>query len=93
MFLGSGKTLAGAGKNALSVHLSQEPESPQSPTCAILHRAQEVLRTNFGIDHATIQIEQCSGVDCPEAEKDCGSSLHTSHSFTRSRKTEGKTSV
>lgn len=34
--------------------------------CDILHKAQDVLRESFNIDHTTIQIEEC------EAAQQCG---------------------
>eukprot|EP00667_Euglena_gracilis_P006089 EG_transcript_6135 len=77
--IGSGKTTCGNGKVALAVHLTQDPGSKLN-ACDILHRAQEVLDESFGIQHTTIQIEECGTLDCPKLDAHCHQNLHTHHS-------------
>lgn len=77
--IGSGSTKTGCGKIALSVHLSQDPISKMN-TCDILHRAQDVLRDAFNIDHTTIQIEECETLECAQSEMQCQQALHAHRS-------------
>lgn len=53
-----------AGKEALSVHVVAEEGSDYDQ---LLHDIQQILTIKFGIDHATIQIEN----KCPAPDKTC----------------------
>ncbi len=62
-----------SGFDAVSVHVIAAPGTDQH---ALLHRLEEVLRTNFDVDHTTIQVDRDhSGPlsihrkGCPEAPK------------------------
>jgi zinc transporter 2 len=68
----------GSGKIALAVHVSQDPASG-SNSCDILHIVQETLFRKYGIDHSTIQVEECKVLECV-SDVGCGQSLHAHRS-------------
>jgi zinc transporter 2 len=72
--LGAGTTWTGHGKNALAVHVIA---ADGFNTCDIRHQAEDVLKAQYGIDHTTIQIEQCETLQCAQSGEECSQSLHT----------------
>jgi cobalt-zinc-cadmium efflux system protein len=50
-----------SGSHSASVHIRATPESPRGQ---VLHEVQELLRTEAGVEHATIQVETGPERDC-----------------------------